>query len=243
MRLRMPQHAPTQVTADVPNEPFPPPLFLEMRVSITAFAFICVSCAAGRGRAVAMTSCNLNGIFATAGVVESACPKGTMDVATVEECNAASVATQSSGETIRSAGCDCSTQPFANANEAPKEDAVENALFCKCGAALCFGCRSGYALNTASRDCRKVVTGRCTTGDCESGYGVFDYASGNQYAGEWQKDTNNVVQYSPEDAHKDEHDGGLKHGQGTFTWASGAVRRRVEGWEPARPRHLHIRRR
>jgi hypothetical protein len=82
------------------------------------------------------------------------------------------------------------------------------------GGGLCAKCRTGFGLSQHIDDstgelldvgtCHKTVKGKCT-GICASGFGRFDFSSGDVYEGEWK--------------------GGMKHGKGTYTWANNDARR------------------
>ena len=87
------------------------------------------------------------------------------------------------------------------------------ALVCSVGAILFMG--------TAIND-----WGSCVSGDCESGYGTFNYLSGDIYEGEWRNGQRtrgtrryvNGLTYAGEWV-------GRGHGQGTTTWPNGDVYR------------------
>ena len=91
----------------------------------------------------------------------------------------------------------------------------------------CTDCKAGEVLSRNRDDstgelldigvCHMFGGGKCTIGNCASGFGRFEMNNGDVYEG----------YYKPDPAGKDavitEKSFGIKHGHGKFTWANGGV--------------------
>jgi hypothetical protein len=86
--------------------------------------------------------------------------------------------------------------------------------------------------------CHKIITGKCTKGDCDSGYGRFEYDNGDVYEGYCKYCNGAADSICPNnpigmrDGHGvhtspcgTKYDGewkdGIRHGHGVYTWAHG----------------------
>ena len=71
-----------------------------------------------------------------------------------------------------------------------------------------------------------VVFGQCISGNCDNGFGVWKYSTGDVYKGEWRNgEMEGIGVYNFKgagDIYRGEWKSNKIHGFGTFTYASGA---------------------